>query len=176
MLANGIGIRLLVAGLRRDPAPAVREDHIPQHLPPAAAVGHLVEALGGLRGGVVPLLGEPDETIEDGLGPLHSPLGTAQDDLIPPHDDLALDELLDPPQDGVTVPEDLERPAWRYDELDFYLAAGSGFRVASLRPPLVSISAFRYLEPVAFIVVWCGLARRGCGLRRGLPRAPWHGP
>ncbi|HEY6690488.1 MAG TPA: hypothetical protein VI008_05535, partial [Rubrobacter sp.] len=64
----------------------------------------------------------------DGLGPLHGTLGTAQDDLIPPHDDLALDELLDPPQDGVTVSEDLERPARRYDELDFYLAAGCGFR------------------------------------------------
>jgi hypothetical protein len=97
---------------------------------------------------MVPLFSEPDEAIEDGLGPLHGTLGTAQDDLIPPHDDLTLDELLDPPQDGVTVSEDLERPAWRYDEFDFYLAAGRGFRVASLRPPLVSIAAFRYLEPV----------------------------
>jgi hypothetical protein len=120
----------------------MREDHIPKHLPPAAFIGHLVEALGGLQGRVVPLLSEPDEAIEDSLGPLHSPFGTAQDDLIPPHDDLALDEFLDPPQDGVAVPEDLERPAWRYDELDFYLAAGCDFRVASLRPPLVSISAF----------------------------------
>jgi hypothetical protein len=89
----------------------------------------------------VPLLSEPDEAIEDGLGPLHSPLRTAQNDLIPPHDDFALDELLDPPQDGVAIPEDLERPAWRYDELDFYLAAGCGFRVASLRSALVSMSA-----------------------------------
>jgi hypothetical protein len=110
----------------------VREDHIPQHLPPAAFVGHLVEALGSLRGRVVPLLSEPDEAIEDGLGPLHSPLDTAQNELITPHDNLALDELLDPPQNGVTVSEDLERPAWGYDELDLYLAAGCGFRVASL--------------------------------------------
>jgi len=117
----------------------MREDHIPKHLPPAAFVGHLVETLSGLRGRVVPLLSEPDEAIEDGLGPLHSPLRTAQNDLIPPHDDFALDELLDPPQDGVAIPEDLERPAWRYDELDFYLAAGCGFRVASLRSALVSI-------------------------------------
>jgi hypothetical protein len=125
---------------------------------------------------MVPLLSEPDEAIEDGLGPLHGTLGTAQDDLIPPHDDLTLDELLDPPQDGVTVSEDLERPAWRYDEFDFYLAAGCGFRVASLRPPLVSISAFSYLEPVAFIVVWCGLVRKERGPRRAPPIAPWHGP
>jgi hypothetical protein len=82
---------------------------------------------------MVPLLSEPDEAIEDCLGPLHSPLDTAQDELITPHDNLALDELLDPPQDGVTVSEDLERPARGYDELDFYLAAGCGFRVASLR-------------------------------------------
>jgi len=91
----------------------------------------------------VSLLGEPDEAIEDGLGPLHGTLGTAQDDLIPPHDDLALDELLDAPQDGIAVAEDLECPAWRYDELDFYLAAGRGFRVASLRSALVSLSASR---------------------------------
>ena len=162
MLADGIGISLLVAGLGRDPAPAVREDHIPQHLPPAAAVGHLVEALGGLRGRVVPLFGEPDEAIEDGLGPLHGRLGTAQDDLIPPHDDLALDELLDPPQDGVTVSEDLERPAWRYDELDFYLAAGCGFRVASFsgsgfssaqhRDPKTSAAAFAPSASSAFLI------------------------
>ena len=44
-------------------------------------------------------------------------------------------------QDGVTVSEDLERPAWGYDDLDFYLAAGCGFRVASLRSALVSMSA-----------------------------------
>jgi hypothetical protein len=111
MLANSICIRLLVAGLRRDPAPAVREDYIPKHLSPAAFVGHLVEALAELRGRVVPLLSEPDEAIEDSLGPLHSPLCTAQDDLIAPHDDLALDEFLDSPKDGVAVPEDLERPA-----------------------------------------------------------------
>jgi hypothetical protein len=120
----------------------VREDHIPKHLSSAAFVGHFVESLSSLRGRVVPLLSEPDEAIEDGLGPLHSPLCTAQDELIPPHDDLAFDEPLDPSEDGVAVPEDLERPAWRYDELDFYLAAGCDFRVASLRPPLVSISAF----------------------------------
>src|SRR5215218_3172166 len=172
MLANSICIRLLVAGLRRDPAPAVREDYIPKDLSPAAFVGHLVEALAELRGRVVSLLSEPDEAIEDSLGPLHSPLGTTQDDLVAPHDDLALDELLDPPQDGVPVSEDLERPAWRYDELDFYLAAGCGFRVASLRPPLVSIPAFLCLEGVAFIVIWCGLVRRGCGPRHGPPRAP----
>src|SRR5215210_6584207 len=118
-------------------------------------VGHLVEALGGLRGRMVTLLGEPDEAVEDGLGPLYGPLGTAQDDLVAPHDDLALHELLDLPEDGVPVPEDLERPARGYDELDIYLVAGCGFRVASLRsapvsmstrsglrPPLVSISAF----------------------------------
>jgi len=79
----------------------------------------------------VPLLSEPDQTVEDGLGPLHGRLGTAQDNLIPPHDDLALDELFDPPQDGVAIPEDLERPARWYDELDFYLAAGCCFRVFS---------------------------------------------
>jgi hypothetical protein len=147
MLANGIGISLLIAGLRRDPAPTVREDHIPQHLSSAAFVGHLVEPLGGLRGRVMPLLGETDQTVEDGLGPLHGLLGTAQYDLIPPHHDLALDELLDPPQYGVAVPEDVERPARRYDELDFYLAAGSCFRVASLRSALVSISARSGLRP-----------------------------
>src|SRR5215210_1313878 len=101
MLADGIGIRLLVTGLRRDAAPAVREDHIPKHFPPTTAVGHLVEALGCLRRRVVPLLGEPDQPVEDGLGPLHGPLGTAQHDLIPPHDDLALYKLLDPSKDGV---------------------------------------------------------------------------
>jgi hypothetical protein len=46
--------------------------------------------------------------------------------------------------------------------------------VASLRPLLVSISA--YLEPVAFIVVWCGLVRKERGPRRAPPIAPWHGP
>lgn len=90
---------------------------------------------------MVPLLSEPDEAIEDGLGPLHGTLGTAQDYLIAPHDDLALDELLDAPQDGVAVTEDLERPDRRNDELYFYLAAGCGFRVASLRSALVSMSA-----------------------------------
>lgn len=80
---------------------------------------------------MVPLLGEPDETIEDGLGPLHSRLGSAEHDLIAPHDDLALDELLDPPENRVPVPEDLESPPRRNDELDFYLVAGSGFRVFS---------------------------------------------
>ena len=88
---------------------------------------------------MVPPLSEPDEPIEAGLGPLYTPRGPAKNELFPPHDDFALDELLDPPQDGVAVPEDLERPAWRYDELDFYLAAGCGFRVASLRSALVSI-------------------------------------
>jgi hypothetical protein len=96
---------------------------------------------------MVPLFSEPDEAIEDGLGPLHGTLGTAQDDLSPPHDDLTLDELLDPPQDGVTVSEDLERPAWGYDDLDFYLAAGCGFRGASLRSALVSMSARSGLRP-----------------------------
>jgi len=86
------------------------------------------------------LLGEPDQAVEDGLGPLHGGLGTAQDDLIPLHDDLALDELLDTPQNGVAIPEDVERSAWWYDELDFYLAACC-FRVASLRSAPVSLSA-----------------------------------
>jgi hypothetical protein len=79
----------------------------------------------------VPLLGETDEAIEDGLGPLHSRLGAAQHDLVPPHDDLALDELLDTPEDRVPIPEDLERATRRYDELDFYLAASSSVRLGS---------------------------------------------
>src|SRR5829696_8949524 len=123
MLANSISIGFLVAGLRRDAASAVCEDHIPKHLPSPATVSHLVEALSRLRRRVMPLLGEPDEAIEDSLCPLYSPLGAAQHDLVPPNDDLALDEFLDPSEDGVAVPEDLERPPRRYHELDFYLAA-----------------------------------------------------
>jgi hypothetical protein len=138
MLADGVGIRLLIPGLRRNTAPAVREDHIPEHFAPATPIGHLVETLGGLRSGMVPLFGEPYQPIEDGLGPLHSPLGTAQDHLVAPHDDLAIDELLDPPEYGITVPEDFQGPTWRDNELDFYLAVC--FRVASLRSDLVSIS------------------------------------
>jgi hypothetical protein len=80
----------------------------------------------------VSLLGEPDQTIEDGLGPLRGSLGAPKHDLVPPHDDLAIDELLDPPEDGVPVPEDLQRPLRRYDELDFDLAAGLCFRIFSL--------------------------------------------
>jgi len=80
---------------------------------------------------MVPLFGEPYQPIEDGLGPLHGHLGTAQDHLITPHDDLALDEFLDPSEYGVAVPENLQGPAWRDNELDFYLVAGSCFRCFS---------------------------------------------
>ena len=79
---------------------------------------------------MVTLFGEPDQPVEDGLGPFHSPLGTAQDHLVAPHYDLTLDEFLDPPEYGVAVPEDLEGPVWRDNELDFYLVLCC-FRVAS---------------------------------------------
>src|SRR3712207_8801894 len=120
MLADGVGIGLLVARLRGDPAAAVGKDNVPQHLPPPADVSHLVQPLCGLRRRVVVVLGESDEAVEDRLGSVNRPLGPAQHDLVSPHYDLALDQFLDPPQDRVALPEDLEHPPRRYYELRLY--------------------------------------------------------
>jgi hypothetical protein len=49
----------------------VREDHVPEHLLAAAAHAHLVQPLGHLRRGVVAVLRELHEPVEDHLGPLH---------------------------------------------------------------------------------------------------------
>src|SRR5215212_6900815 len=121
MLADGVRVSLLVAGLRGHPAATVREDHIPQNLPSPTGVRHPEQTLGGLRRRVVTVFGEPDKTVEDGLCTLNRRLGPAQHDLVSSHDHLALDQLLDPPQDRVAVPEDLEHPPRRYDELRVYL-------------------------------------------------------
>src|SRR5918998_5261211 len=93
---------------------------------------------------MVAFLGEPDQTVEDCLGPLDGRLGTAQDDLVSAHDDLALDELLDPPQDGVSLAENLQGLARRYDKLDFYLAARCGVRRYSFLRFEVQVSAIGF--------------------------------
>src|SRR5215210_6485141 len=81
---------------------------------------------------MVAALRELDETVEDRLGPLDGDLFPAQQYLVSANDDLALDKLLDPPQDRVPVPEDLQHAPRRYHYPGLYPTTRRNIRYSSL--------------------------------------------
>ncbi len=131
VLADGVGVGLLVACLRRDAAAPVRDDNVPQDLLAAPVRAHPVQALGRLGTRVVAALRELDEAVEDRLGSFDRGLFPVQQDLVPAHDHLALHELLDAPQYSVPVPKDLQHTSRRHHQLDLDLSFSPGFRVSS---------------------------------------------
>ena len=182
MLANGIGISLLVACLRRDPAPAVREDHIPKHLSfrrlrrPSCRVARRSPG----SGDAPPRRGRPDRRRR--LRP--SPQ--------PPRYRAVRSHLPRTTTSHSTSSSTRLSTESRSPKTSSVLPDGMTSLTSTLLPDVVSVwppfgrrlSAFQHAQPSGlrssacqlFIVVWCGQARRGRGLRRGPPRVPWHAP